>query len=104
MGEPPAAQLFFPEYSDDHPENGPAHIFMHEFQGAGYLFRQCFGLSGEVRAVSQAELRLREAARLGFTTAVLPEKNARQLDGRSLGIALMPAASIGDALKLALPR
>ena len=48
MGNPPAAQLFFPEYSDDHPENGPAHIFMHEFQGAGYLFRQCFGLSGEV--------------------------------------------------------
>ena len=35
MGEPPAAQLFFPEYSDDHPENGPAHIFMHEFQEIG---------------------------------------------------------------------
>lgn len=43
------AELFFPEYSDDNPENGPAHIFMHEFEGVGYLFRQCFGLSGEIR-------------------------------------------------------
>ena len=43
------AQLFFPEYADDNLENGPAHIFMHEFQGVGYLFRQCFGLGGELR-------------------------------------------------------
>lgn len=43
------ARLFFPEYADDNLENGPAHIFMHEFQGVGYLFRQCFALNGELR-------------------------------------------------------
>lgn len=44
-----AARLYFPEYADDNPENGPAHIFMHSFQGAGYPFRQCFGLDGCVK-------------------------------------------------------
>ncbi|MBE6097437.1 MAG: DNA repair protein RadA [Schwartzia succinivorans] len=62
------------------------------------------GLSGEVRAVSQAEVRLREAARLGFTAAVIPEKNARQLDAKSIGIKIYPAAFVGEALKLALPK
>src|SRR5690606_26000482 len=37
------------------------------------------GLSGEVRAVAQAEPRLREGAKLGFTRAVLPRGNARRL-------------------------
>nr|MBO6295240.1 DNA repair protein RadA [Schwartzia sp. (in: firmicutes)] len=62
------------------------------------------GLSGEVRAVGQAETRLREAARLGFEAAVLPEKNARALKGTKTGIKLLPAATVGDALKLALPK
>ena len=31
------------------------------------------GLSGEVRAVSQAEQRVREAAKLGFTSCILPQ-------------------------------
>jgi DNA repair protein RadA/Sms len=35
------------------------------------------GLAGEVRAVSQFELRLAEAARLGFTRAVVPAASAR---------------------------
>ena len=35
------------------------------------------GLSGEVRQVSQAESRLREAAKLGFTAATLPRRIAR---------------------------
>lgn len=62
------------------------------------------GLSGEVRAVSQAELRIKEAARLGFKTAILPEKNARQLKNSVTNIQLLPAATVGDALKLAMPR
>ena len=37
------------------------------------------GLAGEIRAVSQAERRLAECARLGFTTAVIPRENARHL-------------------------
>ncbi|MFO0184468.1 MAG: DNA repair protein RadA [Alphaproteobacteria bacterium] len=35
------------------------------------------GLSGEVRQVSQADSRLREAAKLGFTAATLPRRIAR---------------------------
>jgi DNA repair protein RadA/Sms len=35
------------------------------------------GLSGEIRQVSQADSRLKEAAKLGFTQAVLPRRVAR---------------------------
>ena len=62
------------------------------------------GLSGEVRAVSQADLRINEARRLGFTHVVLPMKNYRQLKGSVEGIALYGAETIGDALRLAMPR
>jgi DNA repair protein RadA/Sms len=37
------------------------------------------GLAGEVRAVGQMEMRLREAGRLGFTTFLMPESSCRQL-------------------------
>ena len=37
------------------------------------------GLAGEVRAVGQADLRLAEAARLGFLRAVMPEANRLRL-------------------------
>jgi DNA repair protein RadA/Sms len=37
------------------------------------------GLAGEVRAVRHAETRLREAAKLGFTRAVVPAATARQV-------------------------
>ena len=33
------------------------------------------GLGGEVRAISQAELRIREAAKMGFKRCLLPERN-----------------------------
>lgn len=64
------------------------------------------GLSGEVRAVSQAEGRLREAARLGFTSAVIPKKNMEQLQGQLKGIdiALYGVSSLTEALRYAMPR
>jgi len=37
------------------------------------------GLSGEIRAVAQAEARLREAAKIGFKKAVIPAGNAAKL-------------------------
>ncbi len=37
------------------------------------------GLAGEVRAVSQAETRVREAIKLGFSRCLLPESSRRQL-------------------------
>lgn len=39
------------------------------------------GLAGEIRAVGQMEMRLREAERLGFTTFILPESSLRQAEG-----------------------
>lgn len=38
------------------------------------------GLTGEVRAVTQPELRVKEAARLGFSRCVLPRRNIKNLD------------------------
>jgi DNA repair protein RadA/Sms len=38
------------------------------------------GLAGEVRAISQAELRIKDAAKLGFTRCVLPQLNVEKLD------------------------
>ena len=38
------------------------------------------GLTGEVRAIAQPELRVREAARLGFTHCVLPRGNLNSLE------------------------
>ena len=58
------------------------------------------GLSGECRAVSDLEHRIREASRLGFTKAVVP---ARNLEGRSFscdGIELIPINTVFDALKV----
>ena len=57
------------------------------------------GLSGEVRAVSNLEQRVKEAARLGFTKAVVP---ARNLEKRKIdcGIELVGIKSIYDTLKL----
>ena len=43
----------------------------------GMVFFGEIGLSGEVRQVSQAELRLKEAQKLGFATACLPRRVAR---------------------------
>jgi DNA repair protein RadA/Sms len=38
------------------------------------------GLSGEIRGIPQASLRLREAAQMGFTRVVLPSANADPSD------------------------
>jgi DNA repair protein RadA/Sms len=38
------------------------------------------GLTGEVRAISQPELRVKEAARLGFSQCILPQGNLKNLD------------------------
>ena len=55
------------------------------------------GLAGEVRAVSQPESRLAEAARLGFTRAVLPAASARHCQAPG-GLALQGVASVAEAL------
>jgi len=44
------------------------------------------GLSGEVRAISQAETRIKEASKLGFTKGVVPMNNAQWADGQEIEI------------------
>jgi DNA repair protein RadA/Sms len=39
------------------------------------------GLSGEIRAVAQAEIRLKEASKIGFRHAVIPAGNAEKMRG-----------------------
>jgi DNA repair protein RadA/Sms len=55
------------------------------------------GLAGEVRAVSQPEARLAEAARLGFERAILPAANARHAELPD-GLEAIGVETVGDAL------
>ncbi len=59
------------------------------------------GLSGEVRSVVQAELRLAEAAKLGFRDAVLPARQAARMTAPE-GLRLHPAADLQQACDAAL--
>ena len=58
------------------------------------------GLGGEVRSVPQIDRRLAEAARLGFTRAVVP--TGARLPARADGLALVDVASVREALGEAL--
>ena len=54
------------------------------------------GLSGEVRPVQGGLERLREAAKLGFTRAIVPRAN--QTATKGLDIEVVPVARLSDAL------
>jgi DNA repair protein RadA/Sms len=55
------------------------------------------GLSGEVRPVPSGEERIREAAKHGFKTALVPEKNAPRK--AISGIRVVPVRNIQHALE-----
>lgn len=55
------------------------------------------GLGGEVRAVPMAEMRINEAAKMGFTRVVLPASNAERLSAK-FPIELLPVRHVKDAL------
>ncbi len=55
------------------------------------------GLAGECRAVSELERKLNECARLGFTQAIVPERNYEKLHV-SDKIKLIPVKSVYEAL------
>ena len=56
------------------------------------------GLTGEVRAVSHPELRVKEAARLGFKRCLLPAGSARNLEPPN-GLELVPVRSMDHLLE-----
>ncbi len=55
------------------------------------------GLAGEVRAVSQPDVRLAEAARLGFTRAIVPAATARHAAAPA-GLAVEGVETVAEAL------
>lgn len=54
------------------------------------------GLSGEIRGIPQAGLRIREAAQMGFTRVVMPSANVDP--GEDAGIELVGVRTLGEAL------
>ena len=58
------------------------------------------GLGGQVRLVSQMELRLKEAAKLGFKRAIVPKGQAFPDD---LGLEIIPVAKVIDAIVASIP-
>ena len=55
------------------------------------------GLAGEVRRITHPELRVREAAKLGFTRCVIPAGNPRKID--IPGMELVEVKSVEEALE-----
>lgn len=58
------------------------------------------GLSGEVRGISQPELRVKEAAKLGFNRCILPAGNLKQVKVK--GVDLVGVKNVDEALQRAL--
>ena len=58
------------------------------------------GLSGEIRAVSGIDQRVKEAIRLGFTKIVIPYKSADRLDIDTVGAEIIPIRSVIEITKL----
>ena len=59
------------------------------------------GLGGEIRTVSQLELRLKEAAKLGFERAIVPKNNLKNLTPPK-GIETTGVDRLHEALELVL--
>ena len=57
------------------------------------------GLAGEIRGISQAERRLAECKRLGFTTCVMPRENARSI-GRVEGMRVYGVETLSEAVSI----
>jgi DNA repair protein RadA/Sms len=60
------------------------------------------GLAGEIRAITQSALRVREAVQMGFRQCLVPEANLDP-DLRAEGCELVPVRTIGEALDALLP-
>jgi DNA repair protein RadA/Sms len=56
------------------------------------------GLAGEVRGITQATLRIREAVQMGFRRCILPEANIDPGDREQGGCELVGVRTIGEAL------
>jgi DNA repair protein RadA/Sms len=57
------------------------------------------GLGGEVRAVSQVDRRIAEAAKLGFRRVLLPRANLAGIEEAPAGVELAAVEQVGEALE-----
>ena len=69
---------------------------------AGTVLIGELGLGGQLRPVGQLELRLQEAARLGFRRAVVPRGGLPPSQAASLDLQILEAGSVAEALVAAL--
>ena len=76
-----------------------ASSFKNQVVDPGMVLFGEVGLGGEVRGISLAEVRVKEAARLGFRRCLLPRQNAEKQKGRA-GIELIGVATIQEAMDL----
>ncbi len=65
----------------------------------GTIFLGEVGLTGEVRGITQLELRLKEAAKLGFRHGVVPEVNRAQVRG-NLPMEVTGVSSLKEVLRI----
>ncbi|MFH1640437.1 MAG: magnesium chelatase domain-containing protein, partial [Candidatus Omnitrophota bacterium] len=62
------------------------------------------GLGGEIRSISQALSRIKEAEKLGFKHCILPRSNYKNLDYKENTIELIPVSSLKESLDIALSK
>ncbi len=62
------------------------------------------GLAGEIRSISQANLRVNEAQKLGFKHCILPGNNSKNLEYNKKSIELSTASTLKEALDIAFLR
>jgi DNA repair protein RadA/Sms len=62
------------------------------------LFFGEIGLTGEVRAVAHSELRIKEAAKIGFKRAIIPKSTAERLKD-NLGVDIIGVKSIEEVIE-----
>jgi DNA repair protein RadA/Sms len=61
------------------------------------------GLGGEVRGISQSEVRVKEASRLGFKRCLLPKQNQEKMKGTK-GIELLGITTVQEAMAVLFKR
>ncbi|MBQ0124877.1 MAG: DNA repair protein RadA [Clostridiales bacterium] len=62
------------------------------------------GLSGEIRAVSRIDQRVREAVRLGFSRIAIPKRNFERISEKPDGAEIIPVKTVFDLLPLMIKK
>ncbi len=57
------------------------------------------GLSGEIRPVTRIEQRIREAARLGMSSILVPKGSLKGIDPAAMGIRIVEVAKVEEAFR-----